>query len=604
MHFIKIFVLLFALCSQMVFPQTAVSGPDYSPLIKKYRTVIADQMKQNNIAGVSVALVDKDSVVWCEGFGIYDTTHRTSINGHTPLLIGSITKTFTGLAIMQLKEKGLLDLDAPVRKYLPEFKMKTLSGNIDDITIRHLMTHHAGIPDFMKDKFGYKNKYFTEVLSVVNEDYATYPPNTVYSYSNTGISLLGNIIERVSGKSYYDYIRDNIMIPAEMNESGFFLDNTAPLSARLGYSLNMEEKPELPVFDAPAGCIYSSAYDMAKFLSVFLSKGNYKRSRIAGAPVFDEIEEIQNKDIFLDFGSPTGLIWYMYFNSAGKCIQHEGSTLYSKSELSLSPDCGLGVVMLTNSAGGKRMVLRTNYDILEDAIKIKGIKPEKKEQPPVKNILHPQHNFTYEEGQKPLRFSMTREELATYAGRYASFGMYMELSVTDSNCLSANIMGQKFYMLPVENDEFCAARGQNYNSMDPGQRFYFENFNGSRLLISVDPQSNHSVLAEKALEITLSKVWTDRLGSYDTDSEPGVHQTFSAPQLEYRDGLLMLNIKTNMEKAGAQQVVIPLRILDDNIAEAYGYGRLGGSKVWFGKNKSGQYTMKFLGFNCIKKAGK
>lgn len=601
MHFIKTSVLLFVFCSQMIFSQTIASVPDYSPLINKYRTVIADQMRQNNIAGVSVALVDKDSVVWCEGFGIYDTTHRTSINGHTPLLIGSITKTFTGLAIMQLFEKGLLDLDAPVRKYLPEFKMKTLSGNIDDITIRHLMTHHAGIPDFMKDKFGYNNKYFTEVLSVVNEDYATYPPNTVYSYTNTGISLLGNIIERVSGKSYYDYIRNNIMIPAEMNESGFFLDNTAPLSSRLGYSLNMEEKPELPVFDAPAGCIYSSAYDMAKFISVFLSKGNYNGRRIAGASVFDEIEKIQNKDIFLDFGSPTGLIWYMYFNSAGKCIQHEGSTLYSKSELSVSPDCGLGVVMLTNSAGGKQMVLHTNYDIMEDAIKIKGIKPEKKEQPPVKNILHPQHNRPYSEVQKPRPVSMTREELSMYAGKYASFGMHMEISVTDSNCLSANIMGQKFYMLPVDNDEFCAAKGQNYNSMNPGQRFYFENFNGSRLLISVDPQNNHSVLSEKALEISLSKIWADRLGSYDTDCEPGSHQTFSDPWLEYRDGLLMLVIKTNMEKAGAQQMVIPLRILDDSTAAAYGYGRFGGSKVQFGKNESGRYIMKILGFRCTKK---
>lgn len=601
MHFIRSFVLLLIVLCPTIFPQKPVSVPDYSPLIEKYRTLFSEEMKQNKTAGISIALVDGDSLIWCEGFGIYDTTNKTTITGHTPLLLGSITKTFTALAVMQLAEKGLIDLDAPLRKYLPEFNLKTHSGSPDDITVRQLMTHHAGVPDFMKDKFGYKNKYFTTVMDIINDDYATYPPGIIQSYSNSGVLLLGVLIERVSGKSYYDYLKENILNPAGMNESGFFLDETAPLSVRLGYNLRMEEKPELPVFDAPAGCIYASAYDMAKYISIFLSKGYYKGKKIADSSTLNDMMTIQNKNVFLDFGNPIGLIWSVYYNSAGKSIKHGGSTMYHRSGLSISPECGLGVVMLSNSAGASRIVMHTDYDIIADAVKIKGVRPEWKEQPPSKNILHSQHNCSYTEGQRPKPVKMTREELSNYAGRYATFGMYMDLSVADSNCLVANIMGQKFYMLPVGNDEFGAAGGPDYTTMSPNQRFYFENYNGSQLLISVDPWGNHNVLSEKIKITKPTQIWMDRSGSYDTGCTPGSHQVLLNPRLEFNDGLLLLRVNMNLEQPGPSEMVIPFRLLDDNTAVAYGYCRFGGTTLRFEKGGDGHETMKILGFICTKK---
>lgn len=113
MHFIRSFVLLLFVLCPAIFPQNPMSVPDYSSLIKKYRTLFSEEMKQNKTAGISIALVDGDSLIWCEGFGIFDTTNKTTITGHTPLLLGSITKTFTALAVMQLAEKGLIELDAP-----------------------------------------------------------------------------------------------------------------------------------------------------------------------------------------------------------------------------------------------------------------------------------------------------------------------------------------------------------------------------------------------------------------------------------------------------------------------------------------------------------
>ena len=136
--------------------QNKTISPDYSSLIEKYRNILQEEIRKNNIAGLSVALVDGDSLVWCEGFGFYNSRNKNQVTGHTPFNIGSISKTFTGLAVMQLQEDKKLNIDQPYKKYVPEFSMHSNYGSIDSIKIRDILTHHAGIPDYVKDKFAVK----------------------------------------------------------------------------------------------------------------------------------------------------------------------------------------------------------------------------------------------------------------------------------------------------------------------------------------------------------------------------------------------------------------------------------------------------------------
>ena len=139
-------------------------------------------MEKNNIVGLSIAVVDNDSIIWSEGFGLYDTIKNIKVSEETPFLIGSITKLFTGVAVMQLQEKGLLNIDSSYVKYVPEFKMKTNYGTINDITIRSMMTHHAGIPGIDVNQFSKEPEYFTKLIDYVNNDYATNPVNTIFRY--------------------------------------------------------------------------------------------------------------------------------------------------------------------------------------------------------------------------------------------------------------------------------------------------------------------------------------------------------------------------------------------------------------------------------------
>jgi CubicO group peptidase (beta-lactamase class C family) len=583
------------------FAQPINKKPDYTPLIQKYRKLFTEEMKKYNDAGVSVALVDGDSTVWCEGFGFYNKQARTPVTGHTPFHIGSICKTFTGLAVMQLQEDGKLCIDSSYKKYVPQFSMRSLYTPAEAITIRNILTHHAGIPDFVKDKFAAKPPYFSHVLDIVNRDYATFPPNTIFSYSNAGFSILGNLIESTSGGSYFDFIKSRILDPLEMNETGFAVDTNVPESVRLGYDTKGEEHTEMAVFDAPAGCIYSSANDMAHYIKAHLKWGTYHGRHVFDSTTLVQMMKVQNDSVFLDLGGPYGLAWRTYINSAGRSIQHDGGTLYHRAELSISPECGLGVVMLSNSASGKPL-LHVDYDIFNDALAVKGMAPIRVPQTGPKNIRHPERNFSLDQPRPaPVQFTVPDSRvLRRLAGIYGTFGMYYTVTA-DSNALAVSIMGQHFYLLPIAKDDFISAAKNDRAAIDRTTRFYFEVVNGNPVMIQIDKWGTHHLMGEKITPQPLSTRWRHRFGAYRTDGV-NPYQLFSNFRMASQDGLLVMRANFNMEMGTTmgQEVTIPLKIINDSLAVVWGYGRFSGQAVQFASAGGGGEVMRFLGFTCTK----
>lgn len=429
-------LLLFQLLIFNTAPAQVSSPPDYTSFINKYRSVFTDEMKANHIAGLSIAIVDGDSLVWCEGFGYYNEKEKKPVTGQTPLNIGSICKTFTGLAVLQLQEQGKLNIDRPFKSYIPEFRMKSLYGSVDSIPVRDFMTHHAGVPDFIRDKLSDNPPYFTTVLDYVNNDYATSAPNTVSAYSNAGISLLGNLIEKVSGESYFSVVQKQILDPLDMTESGF-TTGMLPEPVSLGYNSRGEEMKELKVLDAPVGCLYSSAYDMAKYIKAMLKKGTYKHHQLISPASFAEMTRIQNEDVFLDFGNPAGLTWTIYFNDAGKCIEHAGGTINHRAELCIAPDAGIGIIIMSNSSNGGTCMYRENYDLFSEILKLKGQNPVVSVKP-VPNKRHPEHHFKFRDNEKPVLTELPSSALKEIAGQYGTFGMIYSIDLI-GNRLHTNI---------------------------------------------------------------------------------------------------------------------------------------------------------------------
>lgn len=173
--------------------------------------------KQRKFSG-SVLISKNNEIIFKEAYGYSNKEKEIKNTPQTKFMIGSMTKSITALSIMQLAEKGMLSIEQNIEEYIPNFY------NGQGITIRNLLNHTSGIPNFVMVKKQIKwDEHHTpdEILQIVKNHKLKFPVNKKYSYSNTNYLILGLIIEKASGMSYHQYVKNNIFIPAEMNNSGF-----------------------------------------------------------------------------------------------------------------------------------------------------------------------------------------------------------------------------------------------------------------------------------------------------------------------------------------------------------------------------------------------
>ena len=183
----------------LILAVVTIAQTDYSSLKEEFRKEIEKKMKKSKVKGASIALVVGDSIVWSEGFGYADAENKIEATPETQYRVGSVTKLFTGIAVMQLNEKSLINIDEPVHKFFPEFNIKSRFGSIDEITHRNVMTHTAGLPcDIMRGFVSTEPESYMKEIEYLNKEYTIYAPNTVHAYSNPGYNLLGCMVEEVS----------------------------------------------------------------------------------------------------------------------------------------------------------------------------------------------------------------------------------------------------------------------------------------------------------------------------------------------------------------------------------------------------------------------
>lgn len=329
-------------------------------LEKRMDAFIAQKMEEDNAIGVSVVVVQNNRTVYQKGFGYADVENEVPVDSTTVFHIGSITKLFTGIGIMQLVQQGLLDIDAPIQQYLPEFSIKYHEDTDKPITIRSIMTHQSGI---FGDKSGglinatYPEADFRIYPEFAGNEYAAYHPNYITAYSNFAVSLLGLIIERVSGIQYESYIRDHILQPCGMNESGFdpTVENASQFSK--GYDAAGNVFPYYYTAFNPAGFMASSSSDMAGFIKMILNRGKYKKNRILNPKVLRKMYWPHSIYVPMNlpsfFGSPYnfGLSWMLEncsFGYLGRVIGHGGNLPPYNSKLLIADRKKIGVFITAN----------------------------------------------------------------------------------------------------------------------------------------------------------------------------------------------------------------------------------------------------------------
>lgn len=232
-------------------------------------------MDYYNIPGAAIGIVQDQELVYAKGFGAEDIETKEPVTANTVFRIASISKTFTGTAIMQLRDKGLLDLDDPVRKYLPWFELKNPYPGTPEVTIRGIMTHTSGLPREAGFPYWEEDVFPTmdEIKTKLPEQSMIYPPGTMWKYSNLGIALLGEIIAKISGVTYEKYFEDNLLKPLGMNSTQVQIKENDP-SLAIGYLYDKTQKKleRAPFTDSKgitaAANLATNISDMAKYISL------------------------------------------------------------------------------------------------------------------------------------------------------------------------------------------------------------------------------------------------------------------------------------------------------------------------------------------------
>ncbi|WP_235864016.1 alpha/beta fold hydrolase [Sutcliffiella halmapala] len=336
------------------------------------------------IPGTSVALAQDGEVVSSSGLGFRNIEKSLPVNLDTVFGIGSITKSITCIAIMQLQEQGKLSVDDPVVKYLPEFTLKD-SITVKEMTIHHFMTHSAGIPPLSslyyalrrtmeidpsvkdhkslqveEENLGYIDTY-DQLMSFIGKldlDLLGKPGNN-FSYSNDCYALLGTIIERASGKSYEQYVYDHILKPCRMDRSFFTIEEYGDdENLQMSYAIDEIEGRkyvyQAPIWwDAPAmraaGFLKSSTADMLKYAEIFRNTGVVNDQRILST---ESVEAMMTPHIEAQPGRYYGyglMITPDYFGT--RLVEHGGNLKAIAAQMSVLPEVGLSGVTLTNLAG-------------------------------------------------------------------------------------------------------------------------------------------------------------------------------------------------------------------------------------------------------------
>ena len=334
----------------------------------KYRQGIPKTMAKHKIPGLSIAVVDRDGILWSAGFGYTDKDKKTPVTPDTIFAIGSITKTVTATAVMLAVQDGLVELDAPITKYIPDFTVNSRfeDNPQDKITLRHLLNHTSGIAqEAPVGNFRELSPSFEKHIKSISDTWLKYKVGAKSSYSNSGYDLAAYILQVRSGKPFAQYMKEKIFDPLDMSNSSIDMEFIKRHPNRaIGHMTHVRELPLiLEISVLGAGGIYSSANDFAKFLQFHLNWG-----RVNGRPLLDEsfisdmytpskVHERYGLEVFISRSKSVNLVHENYGlgiaisrdKSGNFIMYHPGGGFGFEAIFRWYPDYGIGAVLLTNS---------------------------------------------------------------------------------------------------------------------------------------------------------------------------------------------------------------------------------------------------------------
>ena len=310
-------------------------------------------MADKSLPAISVALVDDQRTVWAAGFGRADSAAGVPASAATIYRVGSVSKLFTDLAVMQLVERGELDLDGPITDYIPEFELgPPLDPSLPapgPPTLRQLMSHRAGMvrEPPVGHYFDDSEPSLAATVASLAGTPVVYEPGTRVKYSNAGIATVGYVLERTQGRPFADYVRENVLQPLGMTRSAFEPDPAIVegLAAAVMRGYDGREFPA-PTFElgmSPAGSMYSPVTDLGRFVSAVFAGGVGEVGRVVADSTLGEMLSPQFEE-----GSGFGIGFGLGTLDGHRYAGHGGAIYGFATQLGMLPDEKLGAIAVTN----------------------------------------------------------------------------------------------------------------------------------------------------------------------------------------------------------------------------------------------------------------
>lgn len=328
------------------------------PVVQKLRSVIQYEMQAKDLPAFSIALVDGDTIVWAEGFGFADVGKKVPATAQTVYRVGSISKLLTAVAVMQLVERGELDLEAPITQYLPEFTPRN-PYNVP-ITLRHLLSHRSGIvrESPVGNYVDSSEPSLQATVKSLNDTSLVYVPGTTMKYSNAAVAVVGYLLEKQTGKPFAEQVKQSVFEPLGMANSEFL--KTAQMEARMaeGWMWTYDGRrflaPRFQLGTAPAGNLYSSVMDLAKFMLAIFNDGRGERGSILAPETIHSMLKSHSKP-----GQPGFGLGFQVGEVDGRRKMGHGGAVYGfASQFVALPDEKLGVIAVTSLDAGNAVVDR------------------------------------------------------------------------------------------------------------------------------------------------------------------------------------------------------------------------------------------------------
>ena len=376
-----------ALAAAAVLPALATPHPEPAEVPLAEQPAVVDaltvldlwidrQLEYRQIPGLSLGIVYEGELIWTKGYGFADLEKKTPATPETLYRIGSVSKLFTSTAVLQLRDRGALGLDDAVSSHLPWFKLHSDAPDAQPITVRHLLTHTAGLPREGAFPYWTTHDFPTrdELIAAVPDQSAVYPPATTYKYSNLGMTLLGEIVAAASGDEYEKHIREQIFLPLGMNASAVFPDDLKRARMATPYMRRMADGSRR-VHDyystravAPAAEIVSSVTDLAAFAALHLQDGGDETvEKILKASTAREMQ--RPHWVYPSWSGGRGLGFGISHRNGKTLATHGGWIGGNRAHLLLAPGERLAFIAMTNADdAAPHLFSYEAYDVVGPAI--------------------------------------------------------------------------------------------------------------------------------------------------------------------------------------------------------------------------------------------